>query len=54
MSSVDAGFRPFAGFKSAISAYAATWGTGFLSYCAMPYLTGSVADGMELGIDKAG
>ena len=25
-------FRPFAGFKLAISAYAAIWGTGFLSY----------------------
>jgi predicted MFS family arabinose efflux permease len=51
---MDAGFRPFAGFKLAISAYAATWGTGFLSYCAMPYLIGSVADGMGLGIDQAG
>ena len=51
---MDAGFRPFAGFKLAISAYAATWGTGFLSYCAMPYLIGSVADGMGLGVDQAG
>ncbi len=51
---MDAGFRPFAGFKLAISAYAATWGTGFLSYCAMPYLIGSVADGMGLEIDQAG
>ena len=51
---MEAGFRPFAGFKLAVSAYAATWGTGFLSYCAMPYLIGSVADGMGLGIDRAG
>jgi len=50
----EAGFRPFAGFKLAISAYAAIWGTGFLSYVAMPYLIGSVADGMGLGIDQAG
>jgi len=48
------GFRPFAGFKLAISAYAAIWGTGFLSYVAMPYLIGSVADGMGLGVDEAG
>ena len=46
-------FRPFAGFKLAISAYAAIWGTGFLSYLVMPYLIGSVADGMGLGVDKA-
>ncbi|MCH8889855.1 MAG: MFS transporter [Myxococcales bacterium] len=51
---MNAGFRPFAGFKLAISAYAAIWGTGFLSYCAMPYLIGSVADGMGLGVDQAG
>ncbi len=48
------GFRPFAGFKLAISAYAAIWGTGFLSYVAMPYLIGSIADGMGLGVDQAG
>lgn len=47
-------FRPFAGFKLAISAYAAIWGTGFLSYVVMPYLIGSLADGMGLGIDQAG
>jgi predicted MFS family arabinose efflux permease len=47
-------FRPFAGFKLATSAYAAIWGTGFLSYLVMPYLIGSVADGMGLGIDQAG
>ena len=47
-------FRPFAGFKLAISAYAAIWGVGFLSYLVMPYLIGSVADGMELGLDQAG
>jgi len=47
-------FRPFAGFKLAISAYAAIWGTGFLSYLVMPYLIGSVADGMGLGLDQAG
>jgi len=47
-------FRPFAGFRLAISAYAAIWGTGFLSYLVMPYLIGSVADGMGLGIDQAG
>jgi hypothetical protein len=28
-------FRPFAGFKLAISAYAAIWGTGFLFYLVM-------------------
>jgi len=50
----QSGFRPFAGFKLAISAYAAIWGTGFLSYVAMPYLIGSVADGMGLGVDQAG
>jgi predicted MFS family arabinose efflux permease len=47
-------FRPFVGFRLAISAYAAIWGTGFLSYLVMPYLIGSVADGMGLGIDQAG
>jgi hypothetical protein len=47
-------FRPFAGFKLAVSAYAAIWGTGFLSYLVMPYLIGSVADGMGLGVDRAG
>ncbi len=36
-------FRPFTGFKLAISAYAAIWGTGFLSYLVMPYLIGSPA-----------
>jgi len=51
---MNAGFRPFAGFKLAISAYAAIWGTGFLSYLVMPYLIGSVADGMGLEIDQAG
>ena len=51
---MDSDFRLFAGFKLAISAYAAIWGTGFLSYIAMPYLIGSVADGMGLGIDQAG
>jgi predicted MFS family arabinose efflux permease len=51
---MDAVFRPFAGFKSAVAVYAAIWGTGFLSYIAMPYLIGSVADGMGLGVDKAG
>jgi len=50
---MEAGFRPFAGFKLAISTYAATWGTGFRSYCALPYLIGSVADGMGLGIEQA-
>jgi hypothetical protein len=47
-------FQPFACFKLAISAYAAIWGTGFLSYIVMPYLIGSLADGMGLGIDQAG
>lgn len=47
-------FRPFAGFRLAISAYAAIWGTGFLSYVVMPYLIGSLSDGMGLGIDQAG
>jgi len=51
---MNTGFRPFAGFKLAISAYAAIWGTGFLSYLVMPYLIGSVADGMGLGVDQAG
>ncbi|MBW2716360.1 MAG: MFS transporter [Deltaproteobacteria bacterium] len=51
---MNAGFRPFAGFKLAISAYAAIWGTGFLSYLVMPYLIGSVADGMGLEVDQAG
>ncbi len=54
MPNTGAGFRPFAGFRLAIAAYAAIWGTGFLSYCAMPYLIGSVSDGMGLGIDQAG
>jgi predicted MFS family arabinose efflux permease len=53
-SNADAGFTPFAGFKLAVSAYAAIWGTGFLSYVAMPYLIGSVADGMGVGVDQAG
>ena len=47
-------FKPFADFKLAVAAYAAIWGTGFLSYLTMPYLIGSVADGMGLGLDKAG
>jgi predicted MFS family arabinose efflux permease len=51
---MESGFKPFAGFKLAVAAYAAIWGTGFLSYLAMPYLIGSVADGMGLGIDQAG
>jgi predicted MFS family arabinose efflux permease len=51
---MNTNFQPFAGFKLAISAYAAIWGTGFLSYLVMPFLIGSVADGMELGIDQAG
>jgi hypothetical protein len=51
---VNTDFRPFAGFKLATSAYAAIWGTGFLSYLVMPYLIGSVADGMGLGVDQAG
>jgi ABC-type sugar transport system permease subunit len=45
---MNTGFRPFAGFKLAISAYAAIWGTGFLSYLVMPYLIGSVAAGILL------
>jgi hypothetical protein len=38
----------------AVSTYAAIWGTGFLSYLVMPDLIGSVADGMGLGVDRAG
>jgi len=51
---MNSDFRPFAGFQLAIAAYAAIWGTGFLSYLVMPYLIGSVADGMGLGVDQAG
>jgi len=54
MSGTDTGFKPFQGFKLAICAYAAIWGTGFLSYTAMPYLIGSIADGMGLDESQAG